>query len=500
MQTPYCLIACVMAIAPLAISGHGAGQPPGEEMPLVGATPAERDSGSFNLVWTIVGSLPSGQQQQISAILFRVENRMEALFANENPVTCRLEFEWSLTALPTALAQSPHIVDPFTFTFVRDKLLALAQEQEESSQEIGMYGGFPQGFFIPVIFTTTHVNHETIGVPKSLQDLKWVPKAGTTVGKVLVDGTEAWDFLPLNGINAQSIDLEETVMHEICHILGFESALEETADDRIMVWDMFRFNDAIASNGVDPDEFLNSSRELRPGQEAIGATLLSAASWVYRLSTGQPGGDNRQASHWKDDALTGIHIGVMDPTASTGQTAFQAGYLSAADRRALDIIGWNLAIPGPPPAGAGQQQQPPNGQQRSSLAPLLEWDTGFAAETTNVYIFEGLVPSDSTQVYVAEGLTATAQQVPYGVLDESTTYSWITTSINVIGFAYSPVWSFTTRCYADCNADGALTIADFGCFQTQFGNGDPEADCNESGTLTIADFGCFQTRFEAGCP
>jgi FG-GAP-like repeat/FG-GAP repeat len=55
-------------------------------------------------------------------------------------------------------------------------------------------------------------------------------------------------------------------------------------------------------------------------------------------------------------------------------------------------------------------------------------------------------------------------------------------------------------CYADCTGDGALTIADFGCFQTKFVGGSPYADCNGDGNLTVADFGCFQTRFVQGCP
>ena len=55
-------------------------------------------------------------------------------------------------------------------------------------------------------------------------------------------------------------------------------------------------------------------------------------------------------------------------------------------------------------------------------------------------------------------------------------------------------------CYPDCNTDGALTVADFGCFQTKFVIGDPYADCNGDGVRTVADFGCFQTRFVVGCP
>jgi YVTN family beta-propeller protein len=57
-----------------------------------------------------------------------------------------------------------------------------------------------------------------------------------------------------------------------------------------------------------------------------------------------------------------------------------------------------------------------------------------------------------------------------------------------------------TQCYTDCNGDGILNLADFGCFQTRFALGDPRADCNDDGLLNLADFGCFQTRFALGCP
>ncbi len=54
-------------------------------------------------------------------------------------------------------------------------------------------------------------------------------------------------------------------------------------------------------------------------------------------------------------------------------------------------------------------------------------------------------------------------------------------------------------CYADCNGDGLLNLADFGCFQTNFATGNPYADCNGDGQLNLADFGCFQTNFAIGC-
>jgi hypothetical protein len=55
-------------------------------------------------------------------------------------------------------------------------------------------------------------------------------------------------------------------------------------------------------------------------------------------------------------------------------------------------------------------------------------------------------------------------------------------------------------CYPDCNDDGALNLADFGCFQTRFASGSPYADCNGDFALNLADFGCYQTRFAQGCP
>ncbi|MFM9996643.1 MAG: right-handed parallel beta-helix repeat-containing protein [Phycisphaerales bacterium] len=55
-------------------------------------------------------------------------------------------------------------------------------------------------------------------------------------------------------------------------------------------------------------------------------------------------------------------------------------------------------------------------------------------------------------------------------------------------------------CYPDCNADGNLTVADFGCFQTAYVLAHAYADCNQSGTLTVADFGCFQGAYVLACP
>jgi hypothetical protein len=71
---------------------------------------------------------------------------------------------------------------------------------------------------------------------------------------------------------------------------------------------------------------------------------------------------------------------------------------------------------------------------------------------------------------------------------------------SVTAFPSCTTASCGSACYPDCDGSGALTLADFGCFQTRFVGGDPYADCNGDGVRTVADFGCFQTAFVTGCP
>ncbi len=63
------------------------------------------------------------------------------------------------------------------------------------------------------------------------------------------------------------------------------------------------------------------------------------------------------------------------------------------------------------------------------------------------------------------------------------------------------LFTATIRCLADINADGALTIADFGAFQASYASSNLRVcDFSEDGLLTIADFGAFQSAFVSGCP
>jgi hypothetical protein len=51
-------------------------------------------------------------------------------------------------------------------------------------------------------------------------------------------------------------------------------------------------------------------------RQVVNRAFLMGIS-AMPLSTGRPdgsGGDGRQASHWKDDSISGQYLGTMDPT------------------------------------------------------------------------------------------------------------------------------------------------------------------------------------------
>ena len=66
------------------------------------------------------------------------------------------------------------------------------------------------------------------------------------------------------------------------------------------------------------------------------------------LSTGRPnatGGDGKQASHWKADELSGVFIGIMDPTIARNVRET----MTSNDQNAIDRFGYQTTPGTPPP-------------------------------------------------------------------------------------------------------------------------------------------------------
>src|SRR5262249_24083173 len=97
--------------------------------------------------------------------------------------------------------------------------------------------------------------------------------------------------------------------------------------------------------GLDWATFPTAQRILTSG----GSQQYFDGNHRYGLSTGKPdgtGGDGRPPSHWQDDAISGLRIGIMDPTTPAGKR--QANTLR--DLQALDLFGYSIKKIGSNPA------------------------------------------------------------------------------------------------------------------------------------------------------
>lgn len=167
---------------------------------------------------------------------------------------------------------------------------------------------------------------------------------GASDGTITFNSLFAFDYDNRDGVGAGLIDFETTAAHEIGHLLGFVSVVD-TVDARLAAGapgtinltplDLFRFQNNVA--GRDPAtaaQFTTFPRYLVTGGDSITDDITNE----YRMSTGANTGDGRQASHWKDNDLSGVLIGIMDPTLASG-VSIRVG---AADFRALDLIGYDI--------------------------------------------------------------------------------------------------------------------------------------------------------------
>jgi hypothetical protein len=384
--------------------GHVKPMPESERIPvLYGPRPAGGNSrAAFDLQWIQeTGTYPAGHAAEIGAALARVETRIEALLSNDTGVaTIRFRFVGNGAHANTA-------TNGFTFPFniPRGFLQNYAAQQDESQSEINLYDAFPSTSSIPVVFQNNQsvpITDVFILAPISG---KWQIGQPPESATMELDANDPWDYDTVNFIDGDKYDFEETVQHEVLHVLGFGSLLERPQHDRISLFDLFRLRHASPI-----PNFTTSPRMLQPNVEAVTIGALNLVTRAYRMSTGTTvvGGDGSEAGHWKADEITSFYLGLMDPTQHQGfYPLVHAGYLSDADLNALDILGWNFDPVDFQRPARPLLQRPTPGQPHVSLSPTFEWTPGSA--DSNLFVFEGEDPVQTAQVYKARDLVGSNQ-------------------------------------------------------------------------------------------
>ncbi len=158
--------------------------------------------------------------------------------------------------------------------------------------------------------------------------------AGTsdTAPSIGFNSNFAFDFDPSNGISSGQTDFDAVAVHEMGHALGFISRVGGSTTT-LSVWDIFRFRP-----GTTLATFTDAQRILTTG----GEHRFFDGNPELACSTGGPsgtGGDGRQASHWKADEQSGVYIGIMDPTLSSGQRKT----MTNNDLQMLETIGYTIS-------------------------------------------------------------------------------------------------------------------------------------------------------------
>ena len=308
----------------------------------------------------------------------RAAQTWEAIIAN--PISIILDVDYGPNRFGSAYPQgvlgstaAQSLLNQAGYPGARTRLLAGAS----SDQERTLYESLPTGSLPTTQGMTTRLTAPS-ALLRAVGEISANanPSAETSFGSppsIGFNSAFAFDFDPTNGIDAGKMDFDAVAVHEIGHALGFISRAggSQVSAPDASYWDLFRFQ-----SGVSMSTFSSAERILSRG----GVPVFYAGGTELRLSTAD---DGQQTSHWKDDNLTGQHIGVMDPTIPVGRRFV----ITANDLAALDAMGYSLKAGsgGGGSGGGGGGTGGNNPPSTSQLNAVLDGDvltiTGIVADT-----------------------------------------------------------------------------------------------------------------------
>jgi hypothetical protein len=289
--------------------------------------------GTFSIV-IVAGPTLQGNGPALAAFE-RAAAQWESFIAD--PITITINAELQNLGDPNVIGSTSPFLLAAPLSEIRPQLLSDAQNDAGDA----IVASLPSS--LTVIYPPGYDPDGDIGVDKAAAKAMGFTGLdamfGASDADIVFNTQFPFDFDSSNGVGAGLVDFETVAAHEIGHALGFGSSVDfvDVLPPQalpVAVLDFFRFPNDTADDPSSPAEFGTAARSQVPGS----ADVFDDTDVEHLMSTGAMGGDGRQASHWKDDALTGTRIGMMDPTLADGEVFT----ITSADLRALDLIGYDI--------------------------------------------------------------------------------------------------------------------------------------------------------------
>jgi hypothetical protein len=332
-------IACAAALAMAPALGQDSSALQLYALP-AGATPSTSQLGSFSIN-IIPGSGLSGNSAALAAFN-RAAAHWMAYFSD--PVTININAD--LTggfASANIIGQTSSVLLQAPYTTIRNAMVSDAAGDSFRALDASLPTSAQFGALLPSGYSLSGNLQLTKANAKALGFTGLDGNFGSNDATIQFNNAFNFDYDNSNGVTPGTVDFETVATHELGHALGFISSVDNIDGsasafaDSPTPLDLFRFTNGGVNDPANTSQFATVPRDLRPGSDVLFTDLANN----FRFSTGLTQGDGRQASHWKDDGLTGTYIGVMDPTLASGVVE----PITAADVKAFALIGWNAQVP-----------------------------------------------------------------------------------------------------------------------------------------------------------
>jgi hypothetical protein len=340
-----CALALVLGVAGLAAAVECPTAVSPRPVPLVvgaealGASRAPGlELGSFDIN-IVAGSTLQGNAPALAAFE-RAAAQWKAFISD--PIVVNIDADLANLGSSSIIGQSAAVLLVASYATVRNAMVSDAALDAGD----GIAASIPvaMSFLYPPLYTATG---NLIATKANLKAIGFTGLDGTfgsSDGSITFNTQFSFDFDNSDGVTPGTVDFETVAAHEIGHTLGFISSVDDVDTSPFpgsvsaAPLDLYRFEDGTVNDPATTGDFATFARSQAPGVEAVFDDIASEA----RMSTGKVMGDGRQASHWKDDALTSVFVGLMDPTLPAGSIET----VGAADLRALDLIGYDIGTVG----------------------------------------------------------------------------------------------------------------------------------------------------------